>query len=169
MIVRGNHMANEVVSEKTKQLIDYLVSKHHLSTVTSLIKLCYLSDLVSVGAGNGQITNFKYIRWHFGPFDKRIEDALFELVERGDVSSETAYTDYGTEYVKYKVADDGEPTVDKLTEADLGHVNAVLDSLKGYGPKALTQVAYKTKPMLALGATLGGTENMGATLNLSTK
>ncbi len=160
-------MANEVITEKTKQLIDYLVSKHHLSTVTSLVKLCYLSDLVSVSAGNGQITNFKYIRWHFGPFDKRIEDALFELVERGDISSETTYTDYGTEYVKYSVSEDKDPTITELSETDLGHVNAVLDSLKGYGPKALTQVAYKTKPMLALGATLGGTENMGSPLNLS--
>jgi uncharacterized protein YwgA len=162
-------MTNEVVSEKTKQLIDYLVSKHHLSTVTSLIKLCYLSDLVSVGAGNKQITDFNYYRWHFGPYDKKIEDVLFQLVQRGDIASETTYTDYGTEYVKYKVTDDSEPATDKLSETDLGHVNAVLDSLKGYGPKALTQVAYKTKPMLALGATLGGTENMGKKLDLAIK
>ncbi|MEI9914449.1 MAG: Panacea domain-containing protein [Candidatus Saccharibacteria bacterium] len=162
-------MTKEVVSEKTKQLIDYLVSKHHLSTVTSLVKLCYLCDLVSVGAGNDQITNFNYYRWHFGPYDRKIEDALFQLVERGDITSDTTYTDYGTEYVKYNVSDDSEPTIDKLTKTDLGHVNAVLDSLKGYGPKALTQVAYKTKPMLALGATLGGTENMGKPLDLTIK
>lgn len=162
-------MTSEAVSEKTKQLIDYLVSKHHLSTVTSLIKLCYLCDLVSVGAGNNQITSFSYYRWHFGPYDKKIEDVLFQLVESGDIESDISYTDYGTEYVKYKVANDDDPKVDKLTDADLGHINAVLDSLKGYGPKALTQVAYKTKPMLALKATLGGTENMGKKLDLAIK
>lgn len=157
------------VSEKTKQLIEYLVSKHHLSTVTSLIKLCYLCDLVSVGSGGKQITNFSYIRWHFGPFDKRIEDVLFQLVDSGEIISEITYTDYGTEYFKYKMADDSEPVTDKITDEDFGHINAVLDSLKGFGPKALTQVAYKTKPMLALGATLGGTEAMGTPLDLSVK
>ena len=162
-------MKYETVSEKTKQLVNYLISKHHLSTVTSLIKLCYLCDLVSVGNNNGQITNFNYIRWHFGPYDGKIEKVLFDLVGSGEMKSDTAYTDYGTEYVKYEVTEDIEPKIDKLTETDLGHIDAVLESLKGYGPKALTQVAYKTKPMTAIGATLGGTEHMGEVLNLTLK
>ncbi|MDR0591056.1 MAG: SocA family protein [Candidatus Nomurabacteria bacterium] len=162
-------MKSQNVGKKTKQAVDYLISKHSLSTVTSLIKLCYLCDLVSVGAGNGQITDFKYIRWHFGPYDSRIEEVLCELVKNGDIASEIAYTDYGTDYVKYKIDNDDEPNIDELNEKDLGHINAVLDSLKGYGPKGLTLVAYKTKPMLKLGATLGGTENMGAELDLTAK
>lgn len=157
----------EIANEKTRQLVSYLVSKHHLSTVTSLIKLCYLCDLVSVGNNNGQITNFNYIRWHFGPYDGKIEKVLFHLVESGEIGSDIAYTDYGTEYVKYKVVEGSEPKIDKLTKTDLGHINAVLESLKGYGPKALTQVAYKTKPMTAIGATLGGAEHMGEELDLT--
>ena len=162
-------MTNEAaVGEKTTELVQYLIAKHHLSTVTSLIKLCYLSDLVSSGAGNGKISDFNYIRWHFGPYDKRIEMVLFSLVEAGAVKSETDYTSDGREYVKY-ISNGDEPSATHLTKKDIGHINAVLESLKGYGPKALTQVAYKTKPMLALGATLGGTENMGKPLNLSAK
>ncbi len=161
-------MLHQTVSAKTKQLVGYLVSKHSLSTVTSLIKLCYLCDLVSVDKGDGKITDFNYIRWHFGPYDRRIEDVLNELVKDGAVVSETAYTDHGTEYIKYTAKDD-DPTTSGLTDKDFSHIDAVLESLKGFGPKALTQVAYKTKPMQALGATLGGTQNMGATLNLSQK
>ena len=159
-------MSGHPLNEKTKELIAYIVAKHHVSTVTSLIKLCYLSDLVSFKDRAAKISSFSYIRYYYGPYDKSINDYLYELVKEGQIKSVIDYTPDGQEYIKYKFIGD-KPNVDALSDEDLGHVNAVLESLKGYGAKALTEVAYKTKPMLKFGATLGGNEHLGDQLDLA--
>jgi len=159
-------MTNQPLNAKTKELVEYLIAKHHVSTVTSLIKLCYLSDLVSVKERSTKISSFEYVRWYYGPYDKAINDYLYELVKDGEIKSEIDYTPDGQEYVKYKCTEEVSQ-VDHLTDDDLGHVNAVLESLKGFGAKALTEVAYKTKPMKQLNATLGGREHLGEKLDLS--
>ena len=46
-------------------------------------------------------------------------------------------------------------------------MDEVLDSVNGYGAKALTEIAYKTKPMQALGATLNGGEHLNEKLDMS--
>jgi hypothetical protein len=50
-------------------------------------------------------------------------------------------------------------------EKDL--IDEMMSELKGYGAKTLTDIAYKTKPMIKLGATLGGDENLFKKLDLS--
>lgn len=152
------------LDQKTKDLITYITSKHHVSTVTSLIKLCYLSDLVSYKETGKQISSFNYVRWYYGPYDQAINIFLYQLVEDGTAVATIDYTQDNQEYVKYSVKGDHELTLD---DKELASINSVLDSLRGFGPKALTEVAYKTKPMKKLGATLGGKEHLGEKLDLS--
>lgn len=153
---------------KTKQLLAYLIDRHAVATVTSLVKLCYLSDLVNYQNHNKQISSLTYIRWHYGPYDSKISEYLLSLVNDGTIKSDMAFTTDGNEYFKYSLKD---KSYDKslLANDELSAVDAVLNSLAGYGPSALVDVAYKTKPMKALGAKRGGVENLGATLNLAAK
>lgn len=152
------------LDNKTKDLITYIISKHHVSTITSLIKLCYLSDLVSFKDNGKQISSFQYVRWYYGPYDKAITEYLYALVDSGVIEAVIDYTQDNQEYIKYFIEQAPETS---LSDTELGFVNSVLESLKGFGPKALTEVAYRTKPMKKLGATLGGNEHLGKTLDLS--
>jgi hypothetical protein len=153
---------------KTKQLISYIVDKHSVSTITSLIKLCYLADLVDYQRKREQISKFSYIRWHYGPYDSSISDYLLSLVNEKVLESELEYTLDGNEYFRYRI---GSKEYDKslLSAEELEIIDAVLNSLKSYGPSALVKVAYETKPMKALKATIGGNENLGAKIDLAAK
>ena len=46
-------------------------------------------------------------------------------------------------------------------------VRDLVDSLGNLSPKSLTELAYKTKPMTRLGATLGGNEHLNEQLVLT--
>lgn len=154
------------MNEKTTSLIAYVASKQKTS-VTSLMKLCYLSDLLAVKREIGQISKFQYIRYNYGPFDSKIYAYLQKLTEDGILNTTTEYaTD--EEYAVYETNDDSDIDYSKLSDQELKIVDEVTEQLKGYGAKALTKVAYKTKPMIALGATLGGNESLGKELDLST-
>ncbi len=154
------------LNSKTKQLIAYLIDKHAVATVTSLMKLCYLSDLVNYQETKKQISIFKYIRWNYGPYDAKISMYLYGLIEDETIKSEVAFTNDGNEYYRYQLAN---KDYDKslLSAGELSNVDAVLNSLVGFGPSALIEVAYKTKPMKALQATIGGTEHLGTALNFN--
>jgi uncharacterized phage-associated protein len=45
-------------------------------------------------------------------------------------------------------------------------INEVLTSLKGYGAKALVDIAYKTKPMKRLGAKVDNNKGLNEKLDL---
>lgn len=151
---------------KTKQLLAYLIDKHTVATITSLVKLCYLSDLVHFKENKKQISSLNYIRWHYGPYDPLVSEYLLSLVTDGTIESEVAFTNDGNEYYKYLLKDKGY-NYSLLEEKEIETINSVLNSLAGYGANALIKVAYGTKPMKALGATINGTEHLGDKLNLS--
>lgn len=152
---------------KEQQLLTYIIKHNTRESVTSLMKLCYLIDLYGVQENSKQVTNFKYKRYNYGPFDNKLYKELESLVENEVITEASDYTSTGLEYVLYTYKD-GEFSFNKI-ESDLPMIDKILDSLKGYGAKMLTEVAYKTKPMKALGATLGGNENYNSALDLTTK
>jgi len=154
------------LDDKTKQLLTYLIDKHAVATVTSLVKLCYLSDLVYFQSHKKQISSLHYIRWNYGPYDSLISKYLLDLVTSDTIESKVAFTNDGNEYFKYSLKN-SDYNHSLLADDELESVDAVLNSLAGYGANALIKVAYETKPMKALGATINGTENLGAELNLS--
>ncbi len=129
------------------------------------MKLCYLLDLMAVGEGKDKLTDFDYYRYSFGPFDQKIYSQLDALVLQGFAQQETDYTQAGTEVVYFKVNEEIADSVE-LDESEKALADELLEAVAGYGAKELTQIAYRTKPMRALGATLGGKENIGKKLNL---
>lgn len=155
------------MDKKTKQLIVHLIKNHKNSSVTSLMKLAYLSDLICIKRIKKQITSFEYKRYTFGPFDEKIYECLEELMADNIIIANSDYSMDGKEYLVYSVNNESENfPLDEISENELGIVDDLLETTKGYGAKALTDIAYKTKPMEALGATQGGLEAMGEKLDL---
>lgn len=155
---------------KTKHLLTYLVQEHASASVTVLIKLSYLIDLISVQKKHTQVTDFEYKRYYFGPFDNSIYPLLTELEAEGVIVSEQKYTPGGEEYVVYSINEEKEEiSFDKLSDNDCEIANQVLEQLRGYGAKVLTEIAYLTAPMKKLGATLGGNEHLNEKLDLTCK
>ena len=153
---------------KNQQVLIYLIKNYGNPSVTSLMKLCYLIDLLSIQREKPQITDFEYRRYNFGPFENRIYDELNGLVSDKTVLQEFDYTPKGDEFVTYVLKED-EFNFDEIAPDEKSTIDEVLESLKGYGAKILTEIAYKTKPMKAIGATLGGQEHFNEKLDLQAK
>lgn len=149
-------------------MLAYLAKNHPGSSITSIMKLAYLADLVSVKKTKKQISNFQYKRYNFGPFDKKIYDYLDNLTSAKAVIPRTEFSGQGDEYVIYSFNDARNATFsfEKLTATEVKTIDEVLDTVKGYGAKVLTEMSYHTRPMKKLGATLGGNENINHSLDL---
>ena len=158
-------------NQKTTALLEYFAHRHNKPSVTVLMKLCYLTDLIAIKRLGQPITNYEYERYTFGPFNKKIYADLEELVGENKLEIEIDYPSYGTdsEVVLYRHKGELDEITKLLDGEEVKLASEVLETLSGYGAKQLTQVAYQTKPMVALGATLGGSENLGTKLNLSLK
>lgn len=158
------------LNSKTTDFILYLVDKMAIPTKTSIIKMCYLCDLAAINSGLDPITDFCYIRYYYGPFDKKIDDYLFNLVKNRKLNVETEYGSGGGEYEKYSIPvelkNDNDYS-DFLSSDEIKVVEPILESLGSLNAKMLTEIAYKTKPMTSIGAKLGGIEHFAEKLNLS--
>jgi hypothetical protein len=149
--------------EKTKQLLYYIISRYPKASVTALMKLCYLIDLVSIKKTSVQISEFSYIRYFFGPFDQKIYSLLETLHASQTISASLFYTQ-DTEYAIYSVSK--KLPTNLLNKQEKLIINSLVKELIGYGAKGLTHIAYNTKPMLAINAKLGDTTNLNKKLNL---
>jgi uncharacterized phage-associated protein len=152
---------------KTKQLLAYIVRNYSQISITSLMKLSYIIDLVHISKTNKQISDFKYIRYTYGPFAYKIYDYLKDLVECGVVIENSNFTPMGEEFIIYEFNNDNEDFSFKdLNKEEIKTVDEVLEKLKGYGARALTELAYRTKPMKKIGAKIGDKTNLNAELDL---
>lgn len=158
------------IEEKTKQFLIYITKQFKSASITTLMKLAYLIDLVAVSKGKKQISNFIYRRYKYGPFDPNIYSYLMKLLKERIFEDCIEYVPAAEEYVVYTVnGDNPKINFDKLSLDEKKIIDEVAGNLVGYGAKAITEIAYKTKPMLSIGATLGGTENINVILDMKAK
>lgn len=155
---------------KDQEELFYIISNHDHSSITSLIKLTYLIELHSLQKNNNRINSYVYKRYNFGPFDKAIYDDINQLEENGLIESVSQFSNCD-EYTVYKKTDDDDIGINftELTQEEIKTIQEVLDVFRGYGAKALTDAAYKTKPMQSIGATLGGREGFNQELDLQAR
>ena len=154
------------MKSKTKQLLTYIALKHQPASITSLLKITYLIDLVGMKKKKSQISDFEYIRYNFGPFDSKIYDYLKDLSNDNLLVSKSDNTAVGEEYVIYSINEKASLNFDEIKD-NQEIIDEVLNQVYGYNARILTEIAYGTKPMKALGATMGGNENIGKKLDLS--
>ena len=153
---------------KTEEVLLYLLKNNPRSSITSLMKMSYLADLIAVKKQKRQITNFAYRRHYFGPFDKKIYSCIEGLIEDKIISAESDYGLTGEEFSVYKINPKKEDSIkfDDLKKEEIKILDELVANVRGYGAKMLTELAYKTKPMKKLGAKIGGSEHLGELLKL---
>ena len=152
-------------ADRTKGIIKYLVFSMNLPTITSITKMLYLIDLASVSSTGHKTTNLNFVRYYYGPYDKNIKTILDELTASNEIEADVKYLSNGEPFIAYK-------SPSNVTDCDYDGENAqivqdLVNSLGNLSPKTLTELAYKTKPMTKLGATLGGNEHLNEVLDLS--
>ncbi len=154
-------------ADKTTQIVAYIISKTCNITKTALMKLCYFVDLVSIKKTGEQLTDFQYIGYRYGPFDSKIYNRIDALERENVVISEVDYIG-GEDHIVYNYNFEQEKLEYNLIENnEYDLIDEVLQQLNGYGAKALSEIAYKTKPMIEIGAVVGGIEHLYKPLDLS--
>lgn len=152
--------------QKTSQLLFYIIKNHTDISITSLMKLSYLIDLVSIKKTGKKISDFEYIRYNYGPFDKKIYKCLEGLIANNRIKEGSNISSTGDEFITYSIHSKSSYPLEKISEEEIEIINEVLENLEGYGPKALTELTYKTKPMKKIKATLNNKAGLNKILNL---
>lgn len=148
-----------------KALLLAILERFGTRDITSLVKLCYLADLVSYATNRHFISNYQYIRYYYGPYAKEIKNDLCALKQEKIVNVRHVFLDENVEQRLYSLS--GNRYTYQLSDEDSQIVSLLEQELKGYGAKALTDLAYTTAPMRKFGATLGGDEHIGDRLDMT--
>jgi transcriptional regulator with XRE-family HTH domain len=139
-----DYIISDKIDRKTFEIFAYLGEKLEWKwDIMQFMKLPYFIDLQSVKDLGFQMTNFEYRRYNFWPFDKKVY-SYRELFEQN--SYDVTYSYIG----------------DFLSEID-----SAIAKLPITDGEKLKMLSYKTSPMKALGATLGGNEHMNEILDLT--
>ncbi len=163
----GSPVANGIKA-KTIQLLTYIIQNRPSTSITSLMKISYIIDLVAIKKNKNKLTDFEYIRYNYGPFDKKIYIYLKNMISQNDILEDSELAETGDEFIVYNLnKKKSEPVFDKLKDEEIETINEVLRSVKAYGPKALTELAYQTRPMKLIGAKLGNKKGLNERLDLN--
>jgi uncharacterized phage-associated protein len=154
------------MKKKTEQILVYIIQQHEGIHITSLMKLAYLVDLVSIKKTGKQLSNFEYRRYKYGPFDKRIYEHIQNLLNEKIIKEDGDFSLTGEEHIIYLFNKEKDFEFNKLSDEEKQTIDEVITSLQGYGAKALVELAYKTKPMKKIGAKLGNSKGLNEKLDL---
>lgn len=158
-------MANGL-NPKTKQLLTYIIKNRSNVSITELMKLSYIIDLVSINKKQNKVFDFKYIRFNYGPFDKKIYDYIKYLVDNDIVLEGSKMASTGDEFVVFRINNKADVSFSKISKEEKNTIDEVLEALEGHGAKALTDLAYSTKPMKKLGAKINNSRGLNSVLDL---
>lgn len=131
------------------------------------MKLSYLVDLVSIKKGMGKLSDFDYVRYNYGPFDKKIYEYMKSLIKENKLAEGAELASSGDQFVTYYINEKTNISFNGITKEERQIADEVLASLQGYGTKALTDLTYRTRPMKKIGAKLGNKVGLNKPLNLN--
>lgn len=110
---------------------------------------------------------FEYIRYNYGPFDKKIYNYVTCLLANGTFCEGARVSSTGDEFVTYRLSKNAKVSSDKINDEERAILDEVLLAVEGHGAKALTELAYRTKPMKKIGAEIGNARGLLKVLDLS--
>ena len=152
---------------KTRQILGYIIKNRPNISITSLMKLSYLVDLVAIKKGKNKISDFQYVRYNYGPFDKKIYKYLAALEKEHIIKEGAGISSTGDEFVTFSINKKNNISFDRISDDEKVIIDEVLESLEGYGVKALTELTYRTKPMKKIRATLKNKVGLNEVLDLN--
>ncbi|RKS81514.1 uncharacterized protein DUF4065 [Haloarcula quadrata] len=125
---------------KLNDMIEYLVSNFsgNALTRTKLVKLLYLADRESYIDRDRQISNIKYIKYHYGPYSEDIVDTLQEM--DGDEIRELSGRSKNGTYYRYEANSDYEGS--SLTREERAMLKRVLREYENTQTKQLVETVY---------------------------
>lgn len=145
---------------KNETLLKYVIHKHLNPSITVLMKIMYLIDLYALKKIGQKISGYKYIRYTYGPYSKDLYDDLDLMVDKKSLFVEGKFSG-PYEFSVYTIEENEVPCVEDIfSPEELTLIDTMLGDLQNYSAKTLTDIAYKTEPMVKLKATLGGDENL---------
>lgn len=150
---------------KTAEVIYRIVENNSTASITVIMKLLYLIDLIHLKKNGKKLTDLNYKRYFYGPFSSEVYTIVDDLIRQDLLNTEARFT-RDTDYFVYKIANAPKGNTN-LTEEEIDFLNKTLKEFEGLSAKFLTEVTYHTKPMKELGATIGGNEEFETELNLS--
>lgn len=117
-------------------------------TRTKAAKLLYLADLRSIKLEGAARSGVLWRWWHYGPYCQTLRTAEDSLVEAGLVTRESWRL--SASVVEHRLAAAADSVAALVAGADdfIAHLDAVLDEHGHSSAQAITDVAYRTEPML---------------------
>lgn len=142
---------------KNKELILFILKNRWESSVTAILKILYLIDLRYLKETWNKLSEFNYVRYNYGPFDKRIYDLLDDLLQNTKIGFKIYTTPFWDEITRYTITNTDE-SLSIESDLDLQLAIDSLNDFSGFNASDLTKIAYKTKPMLDLWAEIWNTK-----------
>lgn len=126
---------------KLNDMIAYIVSNFsgRALTRTKLVKLLYLADRESYIDRGRQISNVKYIKYHYGPYSEDIVDTVDEM-DGKEIKELSGRSRNGT-YYRYEPKSDYDGSA--LTREERAILNAVLQNYEDTQTKQLVEEVYE--------------------------
>lgn len=154
---RGAHV--KVSLSRNAQLVKYFAQQYRGVPRTRLVKFIYMADVLARQYLGAPVSQFRYIRHRFGPYDSAIEDAVRELEAAGLVEQKTDWWDVGKR--SERVVDLHRPIPFDFSLGEGAVLDYVVTNYVGMPWKEfLHDVVYETPPMQ-------GERPMGAPLPMS--
>lgn len=133
------------LSMTAKLILFFVVKTKGNIAKTQLVKFLYLADLYSIKWLGKQITDLKWIRYHYGPYEEEIERTL-ESMNGRQIDIENAD---GKNYVIIRMGS-AIPSIESLELPVM--MQMLLDNIRyqwmGKPTKELLDFVYETSPML---------------------
>lgn len=144
---------------KNQQFLLYIISKRIWSTITEILKLAYLIDLAFYRMNWNKISEYKYIRYYYWPYDKSIDNDVHILLEQQrKIDCKVYNTSFGDTIAYFN--DSWELFTPNLADEEIEFINTIMEEIGWLGSKQLTEVSYATKPMKKFNAVLWGREHL---------
>lgn len=111
-----------------------------------LVKMAYMSDVLAREYLESPVTSFNYYRYHLGPYDDAIIDAIEELVNAGLAETRTEWSETGD---TKRLVGRGAPIAFQFTAGELEVMKYVADTYMTMEMREFIEdVVYLTVPMV---------------------
>jgi hypothetical protein len=127
--ISSEYLSYDSISRKTVEMYNYILQElESTPDIMQFMKLPYFIDLSCVRRKLQKISNFEYIRWNYGPFDKVVYDyqKLFSF------QNENGIPDISYIY---------------LSTAEKEVIDSTLMSIPKNNGEELKKLSYETEPM----------------------
>ncbi len=134
--IQIEYLLYDSISRKTVELYNYLLSKlKNTPDIMQFMKIPYFVDINATKIFHKQISNYQYIRYHFGPFDKKVYDyqKLFSIENEKWIKDIT--------YIY-------------LSDEEREMIDKTLSEIPKENWEKLKKLSYKSEPMKKLGVSI---------------